>query len=89
MARVKINGTWFTKVSAIKEEVGRVFQILLSAISDWRPNLTGLSFERLDDLEVLGLEKPFYEEVFGALLGFNGDKALGPNGFSLAFWQSS
>ena len=27
------------------------------------------------------------EEVYGALLGCSGDKALGPDGFSMAFWQ--
>ena len=32
------------------------------------------------------LEVPFSEkEVFGALSDPNGDKALGPNGFSMAF----
>ena len=32
------------------------------------------------------LEVPFFEkEVFGALSDLNGDKALGPNGFSMAF----
>ena len=28
---------------------------------------------------------PFTEEVFKALKGFNGDKALEPDGFSMAF----
>ena len=27
------------------------------------------------------------EEVFGALSDLNGDKAPGPYGFSMAFWQ--
>ena len=27
------------------------------------------------------------KEVLGTLLGCSGDKALGPNGFSMAFWQ--
>ncbi|RVW78403.1 hypothetical protein CK203_051466 [Vitis vinifera] len=55
-----------------------------------KPNLSELSFERLEDFEVIGLEKPFIEkEVFEVLLGFSGDKALGPNGFSMVFWQFS
>ena len=29
------------------------------------------------------------EEVVGALSDLNGDKALGPDGFSMAFWQCS
>ena len=36
------------------------------------------------------LERPFYEEEFIAALGeFSGDKAPSPDGFSMAFWQSS
>ena len=29
------------------------------------------------------------KEVFEALKGFSGDKVFGPDGFSMAFWQSS
>ena len=36
------------------------------------------------------LEEPFSkEDVFDALRGFNGDKALRLDGYSMAFWQFS
>ena len=36
------------------------------------------------------LERPFSEEeVFATLGEFSGEKAPGPDGFSMAFWQSS
>ena len=32
--------------------------------------------------------QPFIEEeIHAALMGMNGDKAPGPNGFTVAFWQ--
>jgi len=49
----------------------------------------------LDDLEFFSkfeeeaawLDTPFEEdEVLGVIQGFNGDKALGPNGFSIDFF---
>ena len=47
--------------------------------------------ETLENLDAFALELPFTkeeeEEVLGALLGCSGDKAPGPNGFSMAFWQ--
>ncbi|RVW12312.1 Transposon TX1 uncharacterized 149 kDa protein [Vitis vinifera] len=47
--------------------------------------------ETLENLDAFALEVPFTkeeeEEVLGALLGCSGDKAPGPNGFSMAFWQ--
>lgn len=47
-----------------------------------------MRFEALDSLDATKLVEPFLkEEVFKALLDLNGDKALGPNGFSMAFWQ--
>ncbi|RVX12904.1 Transposon TX1 uncharacterized 149 kDa protein [Vitis vinifera] len=43
-------------------------------------SIDGLNFERLEEGDVEGLEKPFSkEEVFGALSGFCGEKAPGPD----------
>ena len=45
----------------------------------------------MEPLDTSALETSFTpfteEEVFDALLGCNGDKAPGPDGFSMAFWQ--
>ena len=39
--------------------------------SDWKPSIDGLNFERLEEVDVEGLEKPFSkEEVFGAVSGY-------------------
>ena len=54
MDRIKINGRWITEDNGIKEEECRAFQKLLSATDEWRPNLSGLSFERLGSMEVEG-----------------------------------
>ncbi|RVX16273.1 hypothetical protein CK203_014499 [Vitis vinifera] len=73
-----------------KRRLCRVFQGLLADPGDWKPSIDDLNFERLEEEDVEGLEKPFSEEeVFGALLGFCGEKAPGPDGFSMAFWQFS
>ena len=86
MTRVKVNGRWYTKEREIKEEVCRVFQGLLADPGDWKPSIDGLNFERLEEGDVEGLEKPFSEEeVFGALSGFCNEKVLGPDSFSIAF----
>ena len=44
--------------------------------------------ETLENLDAFALEVPFTKnEVLGALLGCSGDRALGLDGFSMAFWQ--
>uniref|UniRef100_A0A2N9II99 Uncharacterized protein n=1 Tax=Fagus sylvatica TaxID=28930 RepID=A0A2N9II99_FAGSY len=65
----------------------------LDAVADLRP-LTGVENQKkaviVADLEkdALWLERPFdEEEVVGVVAGFNGDKALGPDGFSMRFFQ--
>ena len=56
----------------------------------WRPSILGIQFATLDRSEAANLEGIFTEEeVLEALMDMNGDKALGPNGFTVAFWQSS
>ena len=52
--------------------------------------MDGLCFTRLNEKEALSLEVPFtIEEVFVALRDMNAEKALGPDGLLVTFWQSS
>ena len=90
MNRVKVNEIWYTEEKEIKEEVYRVFQGLMVDPGGWKPSIDVLNLERLEEGDVEGLEKPFEEEeVFGALSDFCGEKAPGPDSFSMAFWQFS
>ena len=56
----------------------------------WHPCFPGVSFNEIGDEATAKLEEVFTaEEVFIALSGLNGNKAPGPDGFSLAFWLFS
>ncbi|RVW37936.1 Transposon TX1 uncharacterized 149 kDa protein [Vitis vinifera] len=86
--RIKINGAWCIEENEIREGIGNAFKVMLSSSGDWRPSISGLQLETLDQLDANTLESPFTEEeVFNALLSCNGDKAPGPDGLSMAFWQ--
>ena len=86
MNRIKVNERCLTEESEIKEEVSRTFQGLLTDPGDWKPSIEGLNFERLEEVDVERLEKPFSEEeVFEALTGCCGEKAPCPDGFSMSF----
>ncbi|RVW36589.1 hypothetical protein CK203_072861 [Vitis vinifera] len=55
---------------------------------DWRPSISGLPFSFFDSVEARLLEEAFsVEEVQTAIFGLNGDKAPGPDEFTLAFWK--
>ena len=88
--RVKINGVWLTEENEIRDGVVNGFKFMLSAVRGWRPSIRGMSFERLEAVDAANLGEPFSkQEVLEALKGFCGDKALGPDRFTMAFWQSS
>ncbi|RVW72046.1 Transposon TX1 uncharacterized 149 kDa protein [Vitis vinifera] len=66
----------------------KAFQHQLREDPGWRADLEGLQLKSLDLSEAEALEVPFTEEeIFSALMDMNGDKALGPDGFTMAFWQ--
>ncbi|RVW36583.1 LINE-1 retrotransposable element ORF2 protein [Vitis vinifera] len=57
-------------------------------VNGWRPCWNNIEFDNIGAEEAARLEESFVvDEVFSALSDLNGDKAPGPDGFSLAFWQ--
>jgi hypothetical protein len=54
----------------------------------WRPRLDVLDFDSIDEAEASSLETPFEErEVLEVVKSMNRDKAPGPYGFFMAFFQ--
>ena len=53
-----------------------------------RPLLDDVEFSCISEVDTLWLDRPFdEEEVFRVISDFTGDKAFGPDGFSMAFFQ--
>ena len=50
--------------------------------------MEALNFSRIFEDKAGWLERPFEEaEIFVVVMGFNGDKAPGPNAFPMVFFQ--
>ena len=80
---------WLTKEQEVREGVANTFQQLLSESSDWKADIGGLHLKQINQQEAELLDLSFSEsEVQAALMDMNGDKALGSDGFTAAFWQS-
>ncbi|RVW89084.1 LINE-1 retrotransposable element ORF2 protein [Vitis vinifera] len=87
LSKIKVNGVNLSSLEDIKEGVCRAYQSLLSDSGDWRPSINGLNFKELGEGLASSLEVMFSEEeIFAALSSFCGDKAPGPDGFTMAFW---
>ena len=87
--RIAVNGEVFTNPAKVNQKIVEFYQNLFSEPGGQRPLLDNLPFSGIDEADMAGLDSPFLEEeIFGAVSSMCGDKALGPDGFSIAFFQS-
>jgi hypothetical protein len=78
---------WETQ-DEIREGIVDFYQDLYSEREAWRPVLGGVEFNSLGAEEATHIERPFSkEEVVIALKQISGEKAPGPDGFTLAFFH--
>ena len=86
--QLNINGELVKEEEPLRLGIANAFESLLIDPGEWWANPMELTFSKLSASQVKILEKTFSEiEVFGALNDLNGDKALGPDGYTVAFWQ--
>jgi hypothetical protein len=83
-----VNGSPTSDPTSIGDHVVNYYKSLFSEPLSWRPRLDNLEFDRLNGEEAASLEYPFEEkEVREVIKGMDRDKAPGPDGFSMAFFQ--
>jgi hypothetical protein len=83
-----VNGSVSSDQPVIRDYVVQFYETLFAEPYTWRPWLNDLVFDSLDGVEASSLELPFEEsEVLEVVKGMNRDKAPGPYGFSMAFFQ--
>ena len=89
ISSLSINGVMSTDPDAISESIINFYSHLFEEEESDRPLLDGLDFSMIPAEDAIWLERPFgEEEVADVVAGFNGDKAPGPDGFSMGFYQS-
>ncbi|XP_058741684.1 uncharacterized protein LOC131614074 [Vicia villosa] len=75
-------------VANIKEEIRGYFQNFFKEEDFARPVPEGLCFKRLEESEVVWLERDFSEvEIKEAVWSCDGDKSPGPDGYSMDFFK--
>lgn len=84
-----IDGTLSTNRVKISKHNVHFYNELYTKQFNWRPLLDDLSFESIGEAEATWLEREFEEmEALEVVKAINGDKAVGPNGFSMVFFQA-
>uniref|UniRef100_A0A2N9HPF7 Endonuclease/exonuclease/phosphatase domain-containing protein n=1 Tax=Fagus sylvatica TaxID=28930 RepID=A0A2N9HPF7_FAGSY len=88
MDKVEVDGEVFEEESEIREKVVHFYESLYQEAETWRPTVDGLEFEMITENESAILERQFdKEEVLQVVKDLQGDKAPGPDGFTMAFFQ--
>ncbi|XP_059654736.1 uncharacterized protein LOC132301504 [Cornus florida] len=88
--RIRVEGVELWWEEEVSNGIVSFYQKLYTEPLGWRPKLDGLPFDAFSELEREGLKLPFTEEeVPKALSSCNGDKVLGPDGFTMHFFIES
>uniref|UniRef100_A0A2N9J584 UBC core domain-containing protein n=1 Tax=Fagus sylvatica TaxID=28930 RepID=A0A2N9J584_FAGSY len=88
LSSLEVDGRIFEDKEDIKIQVERFYHSLFQESESWRPKVDGIEFDSIDASDRDMLEKPFdREEVFQVIQNLQGDKAPGPDGFTMAFFQ--
>ena len=88
ISMLEVNGVIYEDESEMADQVVQFYKKLYKETKEWRPFVEGLEFNQIEGLERDWLERRFeQEEVFRVVKEMEGDKAPGPNGFSLAFYH--
>jgi hypothetical protein len=86
---LNIEGTVTSDPKEVEEGIVQYYKHLYCESTPWRPTLNGLPFKTLVSEEANSLILPFGEdEVLEAVRCMSGDKAPGPDGFTMAFYQA-
>uniref|UniRef100_A0A2N9FJQ0 Reverse transcriptase zinc-binding domain-containing protein n=1 Tax=Fagus sylvatica TaxID=28930 RepID=A0A2N9FJQ0_FAGSY len=88
IANLNIDGILSSNQDDIRDHIASFYEHLYMETGYSRPLMDGMQFFTISDKDAAWLERLFdEEEIAGVVQGFNGDKAPGSDGFSLAFFQ--
>ncbi|KAK4594003.1 hypothetical protein RGQ29_017898 [Quercus rubra] len=83
---LEVDGVIYEEESKVAAQVVNFYKNLYQESEEWRPLVEGLEFDQIDGSERGWLERSFEkEEILLVVNELAGDKAPGPDGFSMAF----
>ena len=85
--KFKVDGVLYEDESGVRSQVVQFYQELYTETNKWRPTMDGLHFACIREDDRLSLEREVSKEVTQVLAEMEGDKALGSDGFTMAFFH--
>ena len=88
MGGLEVDGVLYEEKEEVKQQIVNFYSSLYQENESWRPMADGLSFYSIGAAARVHIERPFeLEEVLQVLKDVQGDKAPGPDGFTMVFFQ--
>ncbi|XP_028125321.1 uncharacterized protein LOC114322240 [Camellia sinensis] len=89
IGRIRVNGVEYSTFEGVKDSIVGYYKHLFRNVGEWwRPGLDWVIFDVISEVDCTSLERPFSEEeVFTALHSMSGDKAPGPDEFTISVFQ--
>ena len=85
---LEVDGVIYDDGAEIAAQVVQFYKTMYQKPEEWRPFVEGLEFDQIGELERGWLERRFEkDEILSVVRDIEGDKALGPDGFSMAFFH--
>uniref|UniRef100_A0A2N9EBT0 Reverse transcriptase domain-containing protein n=1 Tax=Fagus sylvatica TaxID=28930 RepID=A0A2N9EBT0_FAGSY len=85
---LEVNGVYYEEEAEMRDHVVQFYENIFRESEVWRPHVDGLSFASIRDDERVLLKRRFEkEEIVQVLKDFQGDKAPGSDGFTMAFFE--
>ena len=83
-----MDGVIYEEGAKVATQVVQFYKNLYQEPEEWKPFAEGLEFDQIGDLERGWMERRFEkDEIISVARDMEGDKALGPDGFSIAFFH--
>jgi hypothetical protein len=88
LGKIEVNGILYEEDSEVKEKVVEFYSTLYQESEAWRPRVEELPFWTIGEKARTMLERPYdKEEILQVLKDLQGDKAPGPDGYTMAFFN--
>ena len=83
-----MDGVIYEEGAKVANQVVQFYKSLYQESEEWRPFVEGLDFDQIGELERGWMERRFKkDEIISVVRDMEGNKASGPDGFSMAFFH--
>ena len=85
---LEVDGVIYEDGAKVAAQVVQYYKTLYQESEEWRPFVEGLEFDQIGESERGWLERRFEkDEILSVVRDMEGDKAPGPDGFSISFFH--